>query len=118
MRNYRQEGETIPVAAPANVKSGDGVLVGSIFGVATFDAASGDPVEITTVGVFDLPKPDSVISFSQGSLVYWDLSESECTSTAASNYKIGSAIADAAATDGLVRVRLNGVSVVAEAGGG
>ena len=61
MRNYVQEGETVTVAAPTGgVKSGDGVLVGALFGVACFDALQTAEVEIQTEGVFDLPKPNSV----------------------------------------------------------
>ena len=36
--------------------SGDGLLVGAIFGVATGAAVSGDPIEAALVGVFDLTK--------------------------------------------------------------
>ena len=39
-----------------SIASGDGVLVGSLFGVAANDFAAGDVVEIQTAGVFDLKK--------------------------------------------------------------
>lgn len=57
MKNYIQEGRMITVAAPAGgVTSGDGVVIGSLFGVASKTAAAGETVTIATEGVFDLPK--------------------------------------------------------------
>jgi len=56
MKNYVQEGNTITVAAPAIVTSGQLVVIGAINGVAAFDAASGADVEVTVEGVFELPK--------------------------------------------------------------
>ena len=45
MKNYVQPGNTLTLTAPYAVTSGDGLLVGSIFGVAGGDAASGATVE-------------------------------------------------------------------------
>ena len=44
MKNYIQPGDTIAAIAPATVLSGAGVLIGSLFGVASGDAASGAEV--------------------------------------------------------------------------
>ena len=41
MRNYIQPGHAITLAAPYDVVSGAGLLVGSIFGVASHDALAG-----------------------------------------------------------------------------
>ena len=54
MKNYIQDGETVTMTAPYTVTSGEGVIVGSIFGVAQTDAASGAAVSLVTEGVFDL----------------------------------------------------------------
>ena len=54
MKNYVQPGNTITLAAPYAVTSGDGLLVGSIFGVAAGDAANAETVEVALTGVFDL----------------------------------------------------------------
>ena len=56
MKNYLQRGGTVTVTAPANVSPGDVVVVGALVGVAAFDASQNDEVEITTEGVFTLPK--------------------------------------------------------------
>ncbi len=41
MQNFLQEGRTLTLTAPYNVNSGGGMLVGSIFAVATNAASSG-----------------------------------------------------------------------------
>ena len=56
MKNYVQPGNTITLTAPYAVASGDGLLVGSIFGIAAGAAAIGEPVETALVGVFDITK--------------------------------------------------------------
>ena len=95
MKNFVQPGRTVTLTAPYTVSSGDGLLVGSIFGVASGDAASAAGVEAMTEGVFDLAKT-SAQAWSQGDKVYWDDTGKECTSLAAGNVLIGVAVADAA----------------------
>jgi predicted RecA/RadA family phage recombinase len=58
MRNCVQSsGANIDVAAaPYAVESGQGVLVGRLFGIASADADNGDPVTVVTEGVFDIAK--------------------------------------------------------------
>lgn len=53
-KNYVQPGRTITLAAPYAVASGDGLLVGAIFGIATASAILAEQVEACLVGVFDL----------------------------------------------------------------
>ncbi len=107
MTNYIQKGETITVTAPCDVVSGGGVLVGSIFGVASNDAKSGaTDLEIDTEGVYDLPKAAGAVT--QGELIYWDDTNKVVTTTALNNTKIGAATQAAAAGDATARVRLNG----------
>ncbi len=59
MKTYVQPGNTITLTAPYAVASGDGLLVGSIFGIAAGDAAIAEPVETALVGVFDITKVGS-----------------------------------------------------------
>ena len=91
MKNYVQPGHTVPLPAPYAVASGDGLLVGAIFGVATANAAIGDAVEATLVGVFDLKKVASQ-AWAAGDKVYWDNTAKEVTKTATANTLIGAAI--------------------------
>ena len=46
MKNFVMEGRTITLPAPYAVTSGQGLQVGSIFGVASADAAISADVEI------------------------------------------------------------------------
>lgn len=105
MKNFVQEGDNITVTAPAAVSSGAGVLVGSLFGVAVADAANGAAVTVSTRGVFGLAKK-SAQAVSQGAKVYWDNTNSECTTTATGNTLIGVATTAALAADTTVDVRL------------
>lgn len=109
MKNYVQPGNTITVTAPAQVGSGDGVLIGAIFGVAAGAAANGAPLELTLVGVFDLPK-EGAQAWTPGDRVYWDDPNKRTTKTVAGHTLIGVAVdAVGGGPDELVgRVRLNG----------
>jgi predicted RecA/RadA family phage recombinase len=109
MKNFIQPGDTIAVAAPysGGVASGNGVLVGTLFGVAVFAAAQNAMVEIRTEGVFDLPKAASQ-AWTVGALVYWDNTNRVCTTTASGNTLIGKAVlaVGSGAGETIGRVRL------------
>ena len=110
MKNFVQPGNTISVIAPpGGVTSGDGVLIGNIFGVAGADAPAGTSVGLVTVGVFDLPKLGTE-TIDQGQRVYWDAANAHITEASTDNYPVG--IASEAAGNGTtsVRVRLDGIS--------
>ena len=70
MINFVKSGDNLTLAAPYDVLSGGGLKVGNVFGVASFDALSGNNVECEVEGVYDLAKDASV--FAQGDLAYWD----------------------------------------------
>lgn len=108
MKSFVQPGTTITLIAPYAVASGDGLLVGSIFGVAAGTAASGEAVEAALTGVYDLKKVASQ-AWSVGDKVYWDNTAREATKTTTSNTLIGVAIEAVAggAGDTIGRVRLN-----------
>ncbi len=108
MKNYVQPGNTITLTAPYDVASGDGLLVGAIFGVATGSAVSGDAIEAALVGVFDLTKVGSQ-AWAAGDKIYWDNTAKQATKTVTSNTLIG--VATEAVGNGagetVGRVRLN-----------
>ena len=58
MRNYVQPGDSLALAVPyaAGVTSGQGVLVGALFGVAAIDGVQNAVIECQTKGVFDITK--------------------------------------------------------------
>lgn len=107
MRNYIQPGNVLEVPAPANVSSGDGVLVGTLFGVAAFSALQGDTVSVQVVGVFELPKLDAQ-AWTVGAAIYWDATNKRCTTVATDNTLIGKAVAAAANPSSIGVVRLDG----------
>jgi len=108
MRNFVQPGKTITVLAPANVLSGDFVVVGAMYGFAAYDALSGAEVEIVTEGVFDTKKKNSQ-AWTQGAAIYWDATAKEMTVTATDNLLVGHAVLAVANSAGLTtgRVRIN-----------
>jgi predicted RecA/RadA family phage recombinase len=108
MKNFVQPGKTITLAAPYDVVSGNGLLVGSIFGVASADALTGAEVETALTGVFDLTKAPSQ-AWGVGDKIYWDDSTNVATKTVAGNTLIGVAVQAVAggAADTIGRVRLN-----------
>lgn len=109
MNNFVQPGDVCRVTAPYAVNSGQGVKVGQLFGVATANAVSAANVEVQTVGVFDLSKPNAVsTSVAAGANVHWDDTNVTTTISSTSNLKIGVALAAAGNTDTTVRVRLTG----------
>jgi len=105
MKNYVQEGKTVTVTAPAAVTSGQFVTVGAIRGVAAFDAAQGEPVEVASEGVFTLPKV-AADNIAAGDLLYW--TGTACTKTAGTGSKplVGVATKPAAANSTTVQVKL------------
>lgn len=103
-KNFIQPGDTVTVPAPADVSSGDLVLVGKLFGVAAFDAKENADVEIFTKGVFSLPKT-SAQAWTVGAAIYWD--GSKCTTAASENTLIGHALVAAANPSATGTVRLS-----------
>ena len=113
MKTFIQPGNVISVTAPTGgVASGGGIIVGSLFGIATRDALEGEYTEIATTGVFDLNK-DAATVIEQGERVAWDDTAREIALPGVGLYPVG--IATMAAGDGAttVTVRLDGIATVA-----
>lgn len=109
MRNFVQPGDTLTLTAPYAVASGNGLQVGSIFGVAKAAAALNAPVESCITGVFDLPKAAGAVT--EGAKLYWDNAAKLVTTVVGANILIGAATRAATAGAATVRVRLNGTVV-------
>lgn len=110
MRNFIQPGDSLTLVAAAALTSGQGLLLGSLFGVVAETVSTGQIYTLVVAGVFDLPKAAAVTP-AVGAKLYWDDTAKAVTTTVASNALIGVAAQAAAAADATVRVRLNGVSV-------
>ena len=107
MKNYVQAGNNLSLTAPYAVDSGDGALVGSIFGVAAGDAESGAEVDIVTEGVFELPKT-SALAISAGDKLYWDDTAKVVNKTSSGNTLVGVAVSAVVNPSASVNIRLNG----------
>lgn len=109
MKNFVAVGNILTLPAPAALASGQGALIGSIFGVAQNAAASGEDVAILVTGVFELPKAASQ-AWTVGAKVYWDNAAKNTTTTVAGNTLIGVAVKAVGGTAGETTgtVRLNG----------
>lgn len=109
MKNFKARGDVLTFTAAAAISAGDGVLQGSIFGVAPADIANGEVGLLNLGGVYELPKAASQ-AWTVGAKVYWDDTNDVCTTTASGNTLIGCAFAavGSGAGETLGQVRLNG----------
>ncbi len=107
MRDFVQPGDNLTVTAEAAASSGDGVKLGDLFGIASGDAAVGEPLVPVTTGVFKLRKV-STDEWAVGDAVYFRTADGAVTGTATGNTKIGMAVSAAGDPSEAVRVRLNG----------
>lgn len=107
MRNYIQPGECVELVAPYDRLSGEGALVGSIFGVATKDVLNTVEGTFCTKGVFDLTKTEAQ-AWTQGQKIYWDNGNKRCDSDSTVGPLIGTATRIEANPTTTGRVLLNG----------
>lgn len=113
MTNFIQEGKTLTVPAPTGgVVSGQLVVVGKIVGVAAIDAAQGEPVQVVTEGVFELPKV-TTDAVTAGEALYWDSATSNLTDTPGINSKPLVGYATGAAGNGALTVRCRVIPTLA-----
>lgn len=109
MINYIKSGEVVTLAAPYDVASGAGALVGTLFGVAQTTVLSGASVALATRGEYDLAKVGSQ-AWTLGAAIYWDNTNKYCTTTSSGNTLIGKCTVAVGSGSGETtgRVRLNG----------
>jgi predicted RecA/RadA family phage recombinase len=110
MKNHVQEGRYVEVVLPYARKSGEGVLVGSLFGVCVVDGAQGDSINIDTESVYDLTAATGASTdATQGAIAYWDNASGarRVTPVSTNNTRIGVFLAAKATADAVARVRLD-----------
>lgn len=100
------DGTVLTLTAPGAVSGGSGALIGSIFGVAERDLASGEVGGFMVEGVFYLAKTTGT-AWTAGDKLYWNDSTKKLTKTATSGQLVGVATADAASGDTFGYIRLN-----------
>ena len=105
MKNFDQPGKVLELTAPAAVSSGDGVLVGKLFCVATVDIASGEKGNMAHEGVFTLPK-NNATAMSEGDAVDWDDTAKEMVATTTGDLHAGIVVKEELAAATTVKVKL------------
>jgi predicted RecA/RadA family phage recombinase len=113
MKNYIQNGHIVRVTTPTGgISSGDAIIVGSIFGIAAYASADGDPVELGTTGVYQLPKAIAAM-LTVGARVSWDNTAKQVNAPGAGRFPIGVATEAAGNGISIVAVRLDGIATTA-----
>jgi predicted RecA/RadA family phage recombinase len=106
MKAYVQPGKSLTVTAPAGgVLSGQGILIGTLFGIAQYDAVEGAELEILTEGVVEIPKT-SALQIDVGDRLFWDATNKVVNKTATAQVCVGVAVSAAANPSGSVRIKL------------
>jgi predicted RecA/RadA family phage recombinase len=106
MKAYVQPGKSLTVTTPADgVLSGQGVLIGTLFGIAQYDAVEGAEVEILTEGVVEIPKT-SALQIDVGDRLFWDATNKVVNKTATAQVCVGVAVSAAANPSSIVRIKL------------
>ncbi|MBX8803420.1 DUF2190 family protein [Pseudochrobactrum asaccharolyticum] len=105
MRNFIQPGKVLNIVATAAVVSGSLQVIGKIFGIAATSAAAGEEYELSTGGVYELPK-NAPEAWTVGKEVFATPGGIATTETTG-NTKIGVAVMAADAGTGVGLVRLN-----------
>ena len=108
--NFVQPGRHIAVTAPTGgTLSGEGVLIGTLFGIAQYDAAEGAEVEVLTEGVVEIGKT-SALAISVGDRLFWDATNKVVNKTATAQVCVGIAVSAAANPSSTVRMKLGAVT--------
>src|SRR5512134_1508031 len=106
MKAYVQPGKSLTVTTPAGgVLSGQGVLIGILFGIAQYDAVEGAEVEILTQGVVEIPKT-SALPIDVGDRLFWDGTNKVVNKTATAQLCVGVAVSAAANPSSTLRIKL------------
>jgi len=108
--NFVQKGDVLELIAPADKTTGDGVLVGKLFGVALSTVLSGADLQVKRTGVWTLPKLTTDV-VTPGALLYWDDGNDRLTLIASTHKLVG--FATIAAGNGVlvVDVVLTGMGI-------
>ncbi len=103
---YVQLGGAVDYRPIDKVSAGDVVIQGELVGVARLDILANTLGALAVGGVFDIEKEATEV-ISAGSLIYWDKTNKQATSTATDNHYLGKSIKDAETGEFYVRVLLN-----------
>ena len=107
MKNFVQPGNILDLTIPTGKNSGDGILIGDIFGVVTTDNNSGGNAvrSVAVEGVVELPKL-AADAMTEGQKVNWNDSNSELQAATADKDGVATVVEDAGASTTTVKVKL------------
>ena len=104
---FVHDGKAVDFTPTAEVVAGSIVVQGDLVGITKRDIKAGSLGSIAVEGVFDIPKdPALAIEFEAGTKVFVD-EDGTVSADDVGNKYLGKVVADAAATDSFVRVRLS-----------
>jgi predicted RecA/RadA family phage recombinase len=106
MQNFVQDGSVITAAAPYTRTSGQGAKIGSLFGIAKSDVASGATGEFLVEGVVTHAKT-SAQAWAVGDRIYWDDTNKRFDNVSTVGMLVGYATAVAANPSSTGTVRLS-----------
>ncbi len=105
---FVHEGASIDYTPAADVAAGDVVVQGDLVGVAKLDIKAGKLGALAVEGVFDFTKATGVgTAIGVGTLVYWNDTTHQATTTATGNKLIGKCVRAASDNNATVRVKLS-----------
>jgi predicted RecA/RadA family phage recombinase len=107
--NYVFSGAVIPILAPRDLESGEGLLIKNLFGIVGNTVKKGEATELILEGVFRLPKAQ--VKIELGQCVYWNADEGHVTNNHEEGSLIGVSIQSVGELDELVEVKLEGGGV-------
>ena len=108
MKNYIHPGQNLTLTASADLKSGQGLLIGALFGVVQSAVSAGEAFVLCRGGVYALPKATGA-AWAEGDKLYWNDTAKELTKTASGNTLVGAAVSVAIAEAAVGEILLDGV---------
>jgi len=98
MNNFVHDGHILELIAPYEIMSGDGLMQGHLFGIARSWSRKGDPVSVSTAGVFDLRR-QAEDHWDVGEAIYWNDAARIFTRHEEGAVRIGVAVATTRGSD-------------------
>lgn len=109
-QNYINSGKTFEYTVPASttITAGQPVFMGSnILGVALGGGTTGDVIQVSTCGAWQLPKNTGAgTAIAQGAKAYWDNTAKKVTGVATSNTHIGYGYVASVDGDAFAQIKL------------
>jgi predicted RecA/RadA family phage recombinase len=111
LNGYLHDGKNLVIKAPYEVQKGEGLQIGTLFGIASTWAERDQLVPISLAGVFDVHKPDHE-RWTVGEKIFWDKQKRSFTQQPVPGAFVGVAVENSNVDQSdLGRLRILGVAV-------